>query len=181
MRVEDITTFAGGGQVYCIIDATDGVTSEAAITAKTADLGSGATNYFDLQSSLFWGQTALHTTTDNLTITYNCLRVVDNAVWTAALQALGSAAQQAGGTAGLCGWAFGAAAAGAQAAAAALQAASGDDLVFNAQQTIDRSELLDLTNGRVWALRKSGGSWPYDWDWEIDVESWGCSNGVGEH
>jgi hypothetical protein len=180
MRVESVTTYAGGAQIYCIVTATDGATSEAAITTKTKSLGNGETDYFDPQSAMFWGQAALHRTTDNLTITYNCLEVVDNAVWSSALQALGAAAMQAGGVAGPYGWAFGAASAGAQAAAAALQAASGDKLVFNTQQTIDRSELLDLTNGRTWALRKSGGGWPYQWDWEIAIESWGCANGSGE-
>jgi hypothetical protein len=131
---------------------------------------------------VFWGQKALHATTNNLTITYNCFLVVDNTAWAATLKALGNAAQQAGGIAGPYGWVFGAGSAAAQAAAAALQANNGNDLKFNAQQTIAKTELLDLTNGREWTVRETGGSCVLGigdcWDWQISVVSWGCAAGT---
>jgi hypothetical protein len=178
MRIVDITTYSGSGTTFCIVDANDGATSEVAITPQSKALSDGETFYFDPATSMFWGQTGLHTTTNNLTITYNCFLVVDNSAWSSALQALGQASQQAGGIAGPYGWAFGVASAGAQAAAAAINATNGAKLKLNAQQTIDKSELLDLTNGRVWSIRKSGGGWLDGWNWQIDVESWGCALGA---
>lgn len=177
LRVEKVTTYKGGGQVYCIIDATDGSSSEVAITTKTKDLGGGETNYFDPAVSMFWGQKQLHTTTNNLTVTYNCF-VVKSDAWSKVFGAMGDAANKAGGIAGPYGWAFGIGEVAAGAAAAGIQAASGDQLLLNAQQTIDKSELLDLTNGRTWSIRKSGGGLLDKWDWQIDVESWGCADGV---
>jgi hypothetical protein len=178
LRISQITTYSGGGQIYCIVSSTDGVSSEAALTGKTKDLGDGESYAFDPTSSVFWGQTGLHETSNNLTITYNCFLVVDNSGWTAALNALASAAQAAGGIAGPYGWAFGAGSAAASAAAAAVNAASGDDLMLNGQQTIAKSELLDLTNGRIWNVRQSGGNIFTAWDWELQIESWGCAAGA---
>jgi hypothetical protein len=177
-RISQITAHSGGGQIYCIISSTDGVSSEAALTGKTKSLGSGESYAFDPTSSVFWGQNGLHSTNENLTITYNCFLVVDNSTWAAALNALAGAAQQAGGVAGPYGWAFGAGAAAASAAAAAVNAASGDDLKLNGQQTIAKSELLDLTNGRTWNVRQSGGNIFTAWDWELQIESWGCAAGA---
>jgi hypothetical protein len=188
LRVAQITAYSGGGQIYCIISSTDGVWSDAALTGRTKDLGSGESYAFDPTSSIFWGgtgvgdggtgATAFHATSDNLTITYNCFLVVDNSAWTAALNALAGAAQGAGGIAGPYGWAFGAGSAAAAAAAAAVNAASGDDLKLNGQQTIAKSELLDLTNGRTWHVRQSGGDILTKWDWELEIESWGCAAGA---
>ena len=178
LRISQITAHAGGAQIYCVISSTDGVSSEAALTGKTKSLGSGESFSFDPTSSVFWGQTALHPTSDNLTVTYNCFKVVDNSTWAAALNALAGAAQSAGGIAGPYGWAFGAGAAAASAAAAAVNAASGDDLKLNGQQTIAKSELLDLTNGRTWNVRQSGGNIFTAWDWELQIESWGCAAGA---
>ncbi len=178
MRLVSIETYAGGATIFCIVDGNDGSTSEVAITPMTGSLGDNQSFYFDPATSMFWGQTGLHPTTDNLTITYNCFTVVDNSAWSAALMALGQAAMQAGGIAGPYGWAFGAASAGAQAAAAAIMASNGAKLTFNAQQTIAKGELMDLTNGRMWKLRESGGGLLSMWDWELTVESWGCAFGV---
>jgi hypothetical protein len=178
MRVVAIETYSGGGTIFCIVDGNDGSTSEVAITPQTKALGNNETFFFDPANSMFWGQTALHTTTNDLTITYNCFNVVDNSAWSAALNALGQAAQQAGGIAGPYGWAFGVASAGAQAAAAAIQASNGAKLTLNAQQTIPKGELLDLTNGRTWKVRETGGGFLSGWDWELTLESWGCAFGV---
>jgi hypothetical protein len=177
LRIAKITASSGGGTLSCIVSADDGATSEVATTTRTKKLGDKESFAFDVGTSLFWGQTDLHTTTNNLTITYNCFEIVDNTAWSSALDALGKAAQSAGGIAGPYGWAFGAAGAATQAAGAAVQANNGAKLKLNAQQTIDKGELLDLTNGRVWSIRQKGGGWFDGWNWEIDVESWGCAHG----
>jgi hypothetical protein len=177
LRVSKVLVSKGAGQVYCIVTASDGVNSEAAITTKSKQLNDGDTNYFDPTVGVFWGQKALEKTSTNLTVTYDCFMVGSDA-WQKALDALSNASMAAGGIAGPYGWAFGAASAAAAAAAAAAGAASGDQHLLNIQQVIDRNGLLDLTNGRTWELRQNGSyNCPFcKWDWTLTVESWGCAD-----
>jgi hypothetical protein len=182
IRIERIVAHKGGGQIYCVLSASDGATSEVAITAKTKSLVDEQTHYFDPAGATFWGQKVLHPTTNNLTVSYNCFRVKGDS-WSKVLGAMGdSAAKQAGSdAAGQYGWAFGAGSVAADAAAAAVQAGVGDELTFNAQQVIDKTGLMDLTNGRYWTIRKSqkGGVFGGGWDWEIFLQAWGCADAVG--
>jgi len=175
LRIAKVSVSKGGGELYCIVSATDGAKSEVALTTKTKSLGDNDAHYFDPTVAVFWGQKDLSKTTDNLTITYDCFKVGSDA-WAKALQALSDAAMKAGGIAGPYGWAFGAGSAAAAAAAAAAASASGDEHRFNAQQTIDRKTLLDLTNGRTWDVRQTGGCGVFcSFDWTVTVESWGCA------
>jgi hypothetical protein len=50
--------------------------------------------------------------------------------------------------------------------------------MFDVTQTIDRSWLLDLTNGRTWSFTRSGGdaAFQYPWSLTLHVESWGCAD-----
>ena len=176
LRIERITVHQGGGQIYCVVSATDGATSEAAVTGKTTKLSNGESNYFDAASAIYWGQKELHRTTNNLTVTLNCF-VVKGDSWAKVLGAMGDTAKDLGGTPTPSGWAFGLGGVAANAAAAAVQAGAGDDLRFNAQQTIDKADLLDLTNGRTWSIRKGGGCGLFcEWDWEVHLQSWGCAD-----
>jgi hypothetical protein len=185
MRVSKIHANDGNGdQMYCIVQASDGVQSGVAITNKTSGLGGGDDYFFDPSVGVFWGQMALAESRNNLTITYNCLEV-KNDVWAAVLKAAGMAAGQAGSFAGPYGWAFGLGDIGLQAAAAALGASNGDENVFNAQQIIDKNELLDLTNGKIWQIERQGGSCggfigigTHSCDWTLTIESWGCADAV---
>jgi hypothetical protein len=178
LRIERVVVHNGGGEIYCVVSATDGAASEAAITAKTKKLADEETNYFDASTAIYWGQKDLHRTTNNLTVTFNCFKVTKDS-WSKALKAMGDTSAQLGGTPTPFGWAFGLGGVAANAAAAAVQAGEGDDLRFNAQQVIDKKELTDLTNGRYWSLRKSGDCGVFcDWDWEIFVQSWGCADAL---
>lgn len=175
LRIERVVAHKGGGEIYCVVSATDGATSEAAVTTKTKKLDDKESHYFDPTTGLLWGQKALHPTTNNLTVTFNCF-VVKSDAWANVLKAMGDTATKLGGSATPYGWAFGLGGVAANAAAAAVQAGSGDELRFNAQQVIDKKQLLDLTNGRYWSLRKGGDCGLFcDWDWEIFVQSWGCA------
>jgi hypothetical protein len=165
----------GSLDMYCVIHASDGATSEVAITPVQTGLSDGTTIPFDPSVSLFWGETELHTTVNNLTITYQCLKVTDNTSVKNALAAAASAANAAGGVAGPWGWAFGLGSVAASVAGAAIPS-GGADVYLNVQQTIDRTALLDLTNGRYWEIQQNGGSWPSRWDWTLEIESWGCSD-----
>jgi hypothetical protein len=176
LRIERVLVHKGGGEIYCVVSATDGASSEAAVTAKTKSLGDNEANYFDATTGLYWGQKDLHATSNNLTVTFNCF-VVKGDSWAKVLKAVGDTATGLGGTPTPYGWAFGLGGVAANAAAAGVAAGAGDELRFNAQQTIDKKELLDLTNGRSWSLRKSGGCGAFcNWDWEIFVQSWGCAD-----
>jgi hypothetical protein len=118
---------------------------------------------------------SLQPTTNNLTLTYQCYKVGSDA-WSKALGALGDAAGKAADS-GPYGWAFGIASAGAAAAAAAAKATEGDEYRLNDQQTIDRAQLLDLTNGREWKIRQKGSCGILcDYDWTLVIETWGCAN-----
>jgi hypothetical protein len=180
IRITKVRSRDGDGDVYCIADAADGNSSEAAITSKMPITG-GNEVYISQGEGTLWGQKALKPTTNNLTLTYNCYKVADNGgAWAAALSALGSAAAAVGGSsANPYGWAFDLGGAGASAAAAAVAAAnSKDELRINWQQTISKDQLLDLTNGRTWTVRRSDSGGLFgtgSWDWEITVQSWGCA------
>jgi hypothetical protein len=182
VRIEKIHVYNGGGTLYCIVDANDGVSSEVAITPKTADLGDDKEHFFQEAEATYWGLKGLHATKSNLLVTYNCYRVKNDA-WSDALKAAGDTAAQIGGqSVGPYGWAFGVGGVAANAAAAAIAAANkNDDLELNAQQVIAKEDLLDLTNGRTWTVRKGDGGGVFGigkWDWEITLEAWGCADGI---
>ncbi len=180
LRIEKIKTYKGGAEIYCIVNATDGKTSEVAITPKTKGLADGESYFFAPDVGLVWGQKDIKSTSTNLTITYNCVRVKGDS-FAKVLQAASDASAKVAGVAGPYGWAFGLGSVGAGVASAAVQASSGDEQILNAQQVIDAKGLLDLTNNRSWVVRKSqdGGLFGYSWDWELTVQSWGCADGVG--
>ena len=184
--------------MYCIVQATDTLQSGAALTNPTGTLNDGQPYFFAPSSGVFWGQVAspdggtaqnqdLVVSKNNITITYDCF-VVDSSSWTAILQAAANAAGAAGQFGGAYGWAFGLGDVGLSVASAVLAANTGDKHLFNAQQTIDKNEFLDLTNGRTWQIERktshdecghwyqSGGS--YNCDWKITLESWGCATAI---
>ncbi len=172
-----------GQSIYCIVQATDGVASGAAITNKTGGLNDGDSYSFDPSVGVFWGQKDLAVSKNNMTITYNCVQV-NKDVWGAVLMAAGMAAGQAGQFGGAYGWAFGLGDVGLQAAGAALAATAGDDNLFNAQQVVDKNELLDMTNGKTWTITAGGGSCggfigigTHACQYTLTVESWGCADG----
>jgi hypothetical protein len=183
MRIKSVTVNKNGGQYYCILTATDGAHSEAALTDLTKDLGDGVSNAFDPSVGLFWGQKDLVDSANNVTVTYKCyLSKKGLQAWSDALKAMGDSAMQNGGNGGQYGWAFGIGSAAADAAAAAAKtAAANDDERLVEQQTIDRTMLLGLTNGRTWDIHKSrknvfGG---VDYELTLTVESWGCADFKG--
>src|SRR5262249_39594492 len=150
---------------YCVVQASDGIivgpadaggsqgTVEVALTKATASIADFTGADFAPSDSIFWGGQGPRLTHSNLTITHRCFQQKDpgSNAWTNILKA---AANAAGGLAnsGPYGWAFGLGSIGLQVAAAAVDAAQqqGDWHMFDLTQTIDRSRLLDLTNGRRW-------------------------------
>jgi len=177
---------------YCIVQATDGVvvgapdagangTIEVALTRPTAQIPDYGGADFGPGDSLFWGQSGPRLSQTNLTVTYSCFQQKDStaSTWQNVLQA-GAMAAGSLANAGPYGWAFGIGAVGLQVAAAAAAAAAqqGDWHMFDVTHTIDRSWLLELTNGRTWSFTQSGGdsAFHYPWSITVHVESWGCAD-----
>lgn len=178
---------------YCLMQASDGAvvtsspdagpngTVEVALTKPTALVPDYGGADFAPSDSIFWGQTGPRLTQDNLTVTYSCFQQAQPGGngFAAVLQAAGQAAGSLAG-AGPYGWAFGVGAVALQTVAAAINAAQqqGDWHMFDVTQTIDRSWLLDLTNGRSWSFTQSGGdaAFQYPWSLTVHVESWGCAD-----
>ncbi len=167
----------GSADLYCIVSASDGAHSEVAITPLQYDVGDAHPPLiFPPEASLFWGQGKSWQTLDNLTITYQCFSAVSYESYTKVFDALQTGAKLAGGIAGPWGWAFGVGSVAAGLVSAGIPKGQ-DASRINVQQTIDRSMLLELTNGRRWQVRGQGqadllGGY---WDWSLEVESWGCS------
>jgi hypothetical protein len=185
IRLAKLTVHRGDGEGYCIIEANDGITSEAAVTMKTSSLKDGDEFPFPVGQGTLWGQGHPECTSNNLTLTYYCFKVVDNSAWAAALKAMGDTAAQVGGSpagAGPYGWAFGLGGAAANAVAAGITAAQKDDNRIKVQQTIPVAGLLDLTNGRTWSVRTrvqdgcNAFGCSRDYDWELTVQAWGCAD-----
>jgi hypothetical protein len=185
IRLQKLKVHKSGGEAYCIIEANDGVTSEAAVTMKTSELKDGDEFPFPVGQGTLWGQRMPECTSNNLTLTYYCFKVEDKSAWSAALKAMGDTAATVGGSpagGGPYGWAFGLGGAAANAAAAGIAAAQKDENRIKVQQTIPVSSLLDLTNGREWKIRthvKDGCGLigcKRDYDWELTVQAWGCAD-----
>lgn len=183
VRIQKLDMHAGGGEGYCIVEATDGVTSAAAMTMKTAAIGAGDDFPFPVDQALLWGQRRPECTSNNLTLTYYCFKVIDNSTWSAAAKAMGDTAVQFGGSpfAGQYGWAFGLGGAASNAVAAGITAAQKDEIRIKIQQTIPANALLDLTNGRTWSVRSrvkekcTPVGCLRDFDWELTLQAWGCA------
>jgi hypothetical protein len=176
---------------YCLMQATAGAvvsqsdggtndTVEVALTKATAAISDNGGADFGPADSIFWGQAGPRLTETNLTVTYSCFQQAQpgGSSWATVLAAAGMAAGSVAG-AGPYGWAFGIADVALQTVAAAIAASQqqGDWHMFDVTQTIDRSWLLELTNGHVWSFTQSGGdaAFQYPWSATIYVESWGCA------
>jgi hypothetical protein len=175
---------ASDGAVVSAPDAGGNGTVEVALTKPTALINDFGGDDFGPLDSLFWGQTGPRLTQGNLTVTYSCFRQKQpgSNSWQTVLQAAGMAAGSLAG-AGPYGWAFGVAGVALQTVAAAIGAAQqqGDVHLFDVTQTIDRSWLLELTNGRVWSFTQNNyntddQAFGHPWGMTVYVESWGCAN-----
>ncbi len=167
----------GNIDMYCVIVASDGTSSEIFITPRWAGIGDEHIPlHVDPLSASFWGQVELTTTYSNLAITYQCLESTDNSEYEAMLDTVAEVAMEAGGIAGPYGWAFGLGSIGASVLADVVGSSS-DVIRLSVQQIIDEDALLDLTNGRIWQIRQQSDTEDLFQDWEgmLEVEAWGCS------
>jgi hypothetical protein len=187
-------TINGPAQTYyCVVQATDGFlasspdmsnnTVELALTPPTAKIEDFSYADFQPLASISWGQTGPRLTQGNLTLSYSCYQqknTGDLAVWQGIFDA-GSKAAGSVANSGPYGWAFGlgSTALGAVSGAiAGAAAAANDRKMFDETQTIDKSWLLELTNGHTWSFTRSGDDkvGGYPWSVTLTVESWGCAD-----
>lgn len=160
--------------VYCALTSEAATASEIRVTPQTPNLDEGDSFTYAIEAGVFWGQVAPETPGGNLLLTYDCFEADSSDGYQSLIDGIGNAAEQIGGVAGSYGWIFTIVGAVAPVLSDAL-ALDGDDHLFNAQQTIDLSMQLDMTNGRFWNVRRSGTHLNSDWDWELRVEAWGCA------
>src|SRR5262245_33904692 len=140
----------GSADLYCIIEASDGAHSEVMITPLQTGIGDDAPPLvFPPEASTFWGQGMPWQTLNNVAITYKCFRAVSNESYTKVFDAIQEGAKAAGGIAGPYGWAFGVGSVAAGLISAAIPEGQ-DETRISVQQIIDKSMLLELTNGRTW-------------------------------
>jgi hypothetical protein len=185
-------------EMFCLVQADDGQSSQLMLTPSYTGLASGAPPIqLAPAAGTFWGEAVngVKLSQFNVTVTYQCYLVLQPTALTNALNAIAGVAGAASGLPGNpYGWAFGLGGAAAAAAAAATAVGSGAVPLLSVTQTIDSSSLLKLTNGYTWVIEQSGsteaqdkcggvlgiGAGPCDWDWELDIEAWGCAAPAGE-
>jgi hypothetical protein len=182
-----------GLQMFCMVQADDGQSSQLLLTPQYMNLSdNNPPIVLSPAQGTFWGQAVdgVKLSQFNLTATYQCFMVLQPGALQSALNAIAGVAGSAAGIPGNpYGWAFGVGGAAAAAAAAAAATGTGTTPLLNVQQTIDQSALLKLTNGYTWSIEETGSTkadgdcgffGSCDWDWELDVEAWGCAAPKGD-
>jgi hypothetical protein len=197
MRVQDLVVHKNGSpsslEVFCMVQADDGQSSQLILTS---DYMSVSDNNPPLVMSpaqgTFWGQAVngVKLSQFNINITYTCYMVTQEGALQKALGAIAGFGAAAAAIPGdPYGWAFGTAGAAAAAIAAATATAQSAVPLLNVSQTIDQDALLKLTNGYTWSIEQSGSTKAdgdcdlfesCDWDWQLDIEAWGCAAPKGQ-
>lgn len=198
MRVSQIQVHKNGApgsglEMFCLVQADDGQSSQLMVTPSYMNLSDGNPPIaLSPSAGTFWGHAVngVKLSQFNITVTYQCFMVTTPDALQNALTAIAGVAGAGAAIPGNpYGWAFGVGGAAAAALAATTAAGSGASPLLNVEQTIDSSALLKLTNGYTWAIEESGSTkvdgdcdliLSCDWDWELDVEAWGCAAPTGQ-
>lgn len=162
-------------RIYCIIAAEGTETSELKVTPITPPLDEGDSHAWALSEGVVWGQQDLAAPKGNLALTYNCVESENPDTYNGLIDAIGDAAQKAGGVFGdnENGWVFDAIGVLGNLLPSVLSLDS-DDLLFNASQIIPEDQHLTLTAGAWWTVARNGTNINSDWEWHLRMEIWGC-------
>jgi hypothetical protein len=164
--------------VYCMITTEAESQGEVRVTPiYETGLAAGSTYPFSIAEGVVWGvDNQLVPPGGNMRLTYRCYENDDWAAFEALLDAIAMAVDGLGGlpVPGGEGWVLPAGQV-ADLISQILQL-DGDNQLFNASQTIDEHLLLTLTQGRYWTVRRYGSVNLSDWDWELRMEAWGCTD-----
>ena len=166
--------------IYCAV-VTEAMTgAEIRVTPQTFALDNGDEYVYSLAEGVVWGQLGEPVAPKgNLAVTYNCLEADGTGGFEEFLGAIGDAALDAGGLAGVYGWVFGAIGLASEIIGAALSLEK-DDHLFNASQIIPADLQLEMTNGVWWSVQRTGTFMLKNWHWELRMEAWGCTDdGIG--
>jgi hypothetical protein len=197
MRVSQVVIHKNGDpgslHLFCLVQADDGQSSQLMLTPDWMNISdNNPPLILSPAQGTFWGEATngIKLSQFNITVTYQCFMELQPSALQNALMAISQFAGAAAAIPGNpYGWAFGVGGAAAAAAAAAAATGSGATPLLNVQQTIDQSSLLTLTNGRTWVIEQTGSTTAdgqcgffgsCDWDWELDVEAWGCAAPKGQ-
>ena len=165
-------------QIYCVIAAEGSQASELRLTPITPALDEGDSHEFALAEGIVWGQQDLVAPMGNLALTYNCIESESPDTYNGLFDAIGMAADAAGGISEDNGWIFDTVGVVSDLLPAAI-GLDGDDLLFNASQIIPEDMHLSLTSGQFWQVVRSGTNINSDWEWHLRMEVWGChTNGA---
>ena len=167
--------------VYCIVTAEAPLGSAIQVTGVTQPLDEGESIVLPLNEGIVWGQNSTLTAAGgDMVITYDCFEQDDADEYISMLATLASASAAAGGVQGTGnGWIFTNPGAAASVSAQMIALNSSDDYTVHAQHTIPGSAQLELTHGYYWTVRQSGTINMSDYDYELTMKIWGCSdNGI---
>jgi hypothetical protein len=166
-------------QMYCTITAEDGMHSELLLTPPHDVAGNQTRTDINLplSSGIFWGQSDLYRSIDNITITYACYITSNGAAAASALNDIAMRAAMVSASAAGYGWVFGTVAVVATVLGSSLATLS-DTQIMDVQQTISANALLAMTNGRTWVVRQRVGNLSLSGaaDLQVTLESWGCAD-----
>ncbi len=165
-----------GDVIYCVTQVESSVGSEVRITTPTKPLNEGDSVSLPLTDGIMWGDVlAPRAASGSMLITVACLESDDIAAYDSLVTAVTNAATEQGATQNAKLWSF-PANKPITGVAAALIAVDSDDFLFNAQIMLSGEDLLALAAGATWTERRSGVFDLSDWDWEVGLLVWGCSD-----
>lgn len=166
--------------IYCAIVSEAMPGAEIRVTPKTFALDNGDEYSYALAEGVVWGQLGEPVAPiGSLSITYNCLEADGTGAFEEFLDAIADAALGADAIPGPYGWVLPVVGLAADIIAAAL-ALENDDHLFNASQIIPAELHLQMTQGVWWSVRRTGTFMLKNWDWELRMEAWGCTeDGIG--
>jgi hypothetical protein len=157
-------------EIYCLVHSESNAGDEVRLTVPTSPLDEGDSKIYTLEDGVVWGIDAPKNPEGPLLLTYECFELDGPNDWSYLLESLKQGLDE---LAGMYAWA---ALAGAAVSiinqAIALDA---DDHLFSAQQSLPAEEFLDATHGVAWSVRKSGTNLNSLWDWELQMQAWGCA------
>lgn len=162
--------------VYCVVNAEAPSKEEVRVTPTTPKLDNGQSYNFTVKEGTFWGTDQLRDPEGNLTITYDCIEQDNASAYSELIQAVGNALQKVGEQQENA-WLSSAGTAATIVNMALAQ--NSDDHVFNAQQTLDANEYLNVASGVKWTITKQGKHIASNWQWRLTVEMWGCAELAG--
>jgi hypothetical protein len=165
-----------GDVIYCVTQVESAAGSEIRVTTPTPALNEGDSVSLPLTDGILWGDVLTpRLASASMLITVDCLESDDPAEYDSFVTALTNAATELGATQNAKLWSFPADKPITGILAATLTANS-DDLLFDAQVMLPKEDLLALAAGARWTVRRSGVASLSEWDWEVGLLVWGCSD-----